>query len=230
MENTKLFNAFEDRASIRYRPGTSDEAIIKAVIIDRTEYAFPKFEPKIIFDIGANIGVVSVVLANVYPDAKIYSFEPVLENFTLLAENVSHYKNITPKWYGLGRESGKARIYHSEDPTNLGGFSNHIKHGDGLMVHLTGISEVCKEFGVPDLIKIDTEGAEYDILTNMPNLDKVKWICGELHGVRDYALLDHLSKDFHLHFSRFFHDKVWHFSALSKEFLELNMALRPNNN
>ncbi len=220
---TKLFNAFEDRPSIRYRPGTSDEAIIQAVIIDKKEYLFPKFEPKIIFDIGANIGVVSVVLANVYPNAKIYSFEPVKENFDLLKTNVSSYLNVKPLFYGLGKEDGKARIYPSEDPTNLGGFSNHISNGEGSIISLVGVCSAVKEFGVPDLIKIDTEGAEWDILGFMPGIQKTKWICGELHGVRDYQLLSYLTPWFHLQHSRGFGDKVWHFQALSKTWTDFGL-------
>ena len=39
-----------------------------------------------------------------------------------------------------------------------------------------------------DLIKIDTEGAEYDILTSIKKelLTKTSWITGELHGNRDF--------------------------------------------
>ena len=45
-----------------------------------------------------------------------------------------------------------------------------------------------------DLIKIDTEGAEHDILTclNDKILNKVSWITGELHGNRDFELLNYL--------------------------------------
>ena len=46
-----------------------------------------------------------------------------------------------------------------------------------------------------DLIKIDTEGAEYDILTsiNYKFLKKTSWITGELHGNRDFELLNYLA-------------------------------------
>ena len=49
-----------------------------------------------------------------------------------------------------------------------------------------------------DLIKIDTEGAEYEILTTFPVkvLSKVTAIVGELHGIQDQELLDYLSRWF----------------------------------
>ena len=44
------------------------------------------------------------------------------------------------------------------------------------------------------MIKIDTEGAEYDILTGLEEkiLQESDWITGELHGNRDFELLNYL--------------------------------------
>ena len=123
---TKKFYMWDDRPPINYRPGTSDEAIIDSVLIKKTEYNFPAFEPKICFDIGGNIGVVAVLLANIYPQSTIISFEPVAENFDLLVLNSKGYPNIRPINSSLGLQSGSRRIYASDDNTNLGGFSTHI--------------------------------------------------------------------------------------------------------
>ena len=38
------------------------------------------------------------------------------------------------------------------------------------------IDEAVKQYGIPDLIKIDCEGAETEILTSMPNLDKCVFV------------------------------------------------------
>ena len=59
----------------------------------KSEYFFPnKLNPKIIFDIGGNIGITTVYLASIFPDAKIYTFEPLPENFEIL-KKIS--KNMT---------------------------------------------------------------------------------------------------------------------------------------
>lgn len=228
---TKKYYAFEDRPPIVYRPGTSDEAIIQAVIIEKKEYAFPVFSPKIIFDIGGNIGVVAIVMANIYPEAKIYSFEPVEENFELLLENVSEYKNISPMRMALGNKTEQRMMYPSENPLNLGGYSTFIPTENDRqmrkMIDVVDVAKVCDKIGVPDLIKIDCEGAEYEILTAIPDIHLVKWIAGELHGIDDYRLLAYLSSHFRLQHERGFGDKVWHFHALAKSWTDFGRDLSP---
>ncbi len=221
---TKKFIYDDKFHPIHYRPGTSDEAIIQAVLIDKTEYVFPTASPKIIYDIGANIGVVSALLANVYPAAQIYSFEPVEKNYRLLVENTRLYPNITVRNYGLGSENAMKKIYISNDEKNHGGFSTEIKTDKWLeTVQIRNINDVCKMFGVPDIIKIDVEGAEEDILTGMESIKDVDWITGELHGVDEYILLNHLSTYFKLSFKRGFGDKVWHFNAVSKAWTDFGL-------
>lgn len=76
---------------VYYRPHTSDRGIIYNILIqqgNKAEYYVPdEIKPDVIFDIGANIGITSIWLAKKYPAARIYSFEPVAENFEILEKN-----------------------------------------------------------------------------------------------------------------------------------------------
>lgn len=227
MRNTKKFFGFDDKPPIHYRPNTSDEAIIQSVFVDRQEYLFPHFEPELVFDIGANIGVTAVILANIYPTARIMAFEPVQENFDLLKLNVESYPKVKPVKCGLGNKNFNMRIFNSDDPTNLGGFSS-VKKGElGEEVSIVRTATICQEIGVPDLIKIDCEGAELEILSDVPNLEKVRWVTGELHGVNDYAVLGLLDKHFKLSFLRTFGDSVWHFHAVNKSWTDFGLNSPP---
>ena len=69
-----------------------------------------------------------------------------------------------------------------------------------------------------DVIKIDTEGSEYDILTNLGRdfLGKVKWIYGELHGNRDFELLAFLGEQFEIGVKRTIGKRLFMFQARSK--------------
>jgi len=225
MKYTKKFHWAEDKPPIIYRPGTSDESIIQTVLVEKKEYLFPKFDPKIVYDIGGNIGVVAVILANIYPEATIYSFEPVSENFELLIMNSKEYKNIKPLKLGLGMKTGDVTIFKSDDQNNLGGYSTHISGEEGETVSIVRMETICAKLGTPDLIKIDCEGAEYEILNDIPLLENVKWITGELHGINDYKLLDLLDRHFKIQSQRGFGDKVWHFNALSKAWTDFGRDL-----
>lgn len=228
METPKLKKYFhwgESKPPIYYRKGTSDEAIINSVLIRQQEYLFPKmsenFEPELIYDIGANIGIVSVILANLYPDAIIHSFEPEPGNFEILQKNVEGYPNIKLHAVGLGAQSGSKKLYPSEDPTNKGGFSNFIESGTPTECKILSVRRAVESYGVPDVIKIDVEGAECEILRNFPDLNLVSWIAGELHSEdAEFLMLHTLSTHFRLALQRNFFDKTWHFHALSKGWLD----------
>ena len=67
-----------------------------------------------------------------------------------------------------------------------------IKHA-GDVVRNLGLTKV-------DLIKIDCEGAEYDVLTSLPPdfLDQCEWIVGEMHDESAFQLLALLAPHFDL--------------------------------
>lgn len=202
---------------LHYRPNSSDAILIYDVLIrpsravkpgkwftKKLEYWVPKeVEPKVILDIGGNIGVTALYYANRYPEATIYSFEPVPSNYELLAKNTASFSNIKTFPFGLGNSNETLTIYPSSDEWNHGGFTLHqvkAKSVDGQVITVRNINEVLKELGIEevDLIKIDTEGAEHDILTALDEgtLKKAQWIIGELHGQKDFALLNYLSQFF----------------------------------
>ena len=70
-----------------------------------------------------------------------------------------------------------------------------------------------------DLIKIDTEGAEYDILTTIDSetLKNVRWIIGELHGYKDFELLAYLSQWFDIDIDKSIRSRLCNFNARNKQ-------------
>lgn len=218
MLKTKKFVWDESEPAIHYRPGTSDEAIIQEVLLDGKAYLLPKLEMiSLIYDIGANIGVATILLAKCYPDATIHCFEPEPENYELLLRNVEHLgARVITQNAALASKAGEAILLPSTDSNNLGGFS--IFSSQGVMTqgtHATTVikaSDYCREFGTPDLIKIDCEGAEFDILQDI-DLSKVVWITGELHDQDSWCLLDLLSAQHEIQTSKLFGQRNWTFHA-----------------
>ena len=191
---------------IYYRTSSSDMMLIYEILLKskyKREYYFPEeLKPKVIFDIGGNIGITSVYLASLFPEAQIYTFEPLKENFEILKKNTSQFNNIEVFNFGLGAKNGSFKLYLSDDEENYGGVSFYYEVEGNMSEPYTecevkNVNDVIQEIGVTsvDLIKIDTEGAEYDILTNIKVefLNKTSWITGELHGNRDFELLNYLN-------------------------------------
>ena len=109
-----------------------------------------------------------------YPNSKIFVFEPLTENYEILLKNIKPYQNIKAFNIGLGSKNGKFKAYLSDDSENFGGVSlypnpqgNRID--EFVMCEAKKINEIVKEHNIDkiDLIKIDTEGAEHDILLSL---------------------------------------------------------------
>lgn len=193
-----------------YRTGTTDLSAINEVLLRKgksSEYHFPlEGVPEVILDIGAHIGSSAVYFARLYPTARIYALEPHPDNFELLRKNVAPYPQVRAFNLGLGAESGSFPMYEHPDPTSTSGRSLYPDLGEGVpttrCVQIRNTADFLREEGISrvDLIKIDTEGAEHAILTSFPPdvLQKVAWIIGELHDIRDFELLAHLSPWFHV--------------------------------
>ncbi len=208
---------------VTFRPFTADEDIIRAVLIDRTEYGFfVGCNPKVIFDIGANIGATSVLLANAYPNAVIYAFEPEPENYMLLLENTKAYPNVKAFNIGLGGTTEKRMLAASEDELNLGGFSFHGKGVDSSKTQEVQVVDI-KDFIANednlkiDLLKIDTEGSEYEILKALSEIQKIPpYIMGEGHGTNDWKMLDLLDGTHDIKITKELSARVFPFYALRK--------------
>ena len=216
---------------VYYRTSSSDMILIYEILLKskyKREYYFPdELKPKVIFDIGGNIGITSIYLATVFPEALIYTFEPLKENFEILQKNTAQFKNIEVFNVGLGAKNGSFKVYLSDDNENYGGVSFYSEVEGNLSepfseCEVKNVNDILKDLGINkvDLIKIDTEGAEYDILTSIKSefLEKTSWITGELHGNRDFELLNYLnSLGFSISLNKNIDNRLFMFNAGKQE-------------
>lgn len=210
---------------VHYRPGSSDPEVIYKILLKggrKADYWVPpEVNAKVIWDIGANMGSASVYLAHRFPGAIIHAFEPVPANFALVEKNAVGLA-VTPHNLALGPEDGELEIAASDSPLNFGGFSFH--YSGKVEVSSTRVrmarpdTLIAQGIPPPDLIKIDTEGAEWGILTAFPEevLARVGWIVGELHSVRSFELLEYLSRWFLIETKKSFKSPLFMFSAKNK--------------
>jgi FkbM family methyltransferase len=231
-DKSHKLNSFKwNNKNVFYRTSSSDMVLIYEILLKtkyKSEYYFPEvLKPKVILDIGGNIGITSIFLSRIFPSATIYTFEPVFENYKILKKNTENYSNINIFNTGLGLKNGSFKVYLSDDSENFGGASfysegvgNETESFEECKVR--NINDVIQELNLNqvDLIKIDTEGAEHDILTclNDKILNKVSWITGELHGNRDFELLNDLdSRGFSISVNKIINNRLFMFNAGKKE-------------
>lgn len=196
--------------AFRLRTGTSDAHLLRTLAYHGLppEYQLPTgLRPRVILDIGANIGTVTAALARRYPAARIWAFEPLPENIDLLRHNVAQFPHVAVVPFGLGARSESRPYTRSDDSRSFGGggfFGGQADHGsrvEGLCV--VAVEQALRDLHIDtvDAIKIDTEGAEHDILMSFPLalLRQVAVIVGELHGKPgDTELLDYLEQWFNI--------------------------------
>lgn len=113
------------------------------------------------------------------------------------------YNKVKAFQIALSSSTGPITMHFSDNPLNYGGFTlfeNRSDHNNHFEVKSYRTDQFMKEQGLSaiDLIKIDVEGAEYDILTSIDPgiLSTVKIIVGELHGIKEQELLKHLKQWF----------------------------------
>ena len=169
------------------RTNTEDFGIINEVFIVKEYHKLLRFikNNSVIIDIGAQIGVFSIFAAKKNKNVKIYSYEPFEKNFNLLKRNISlnNLDNIYVFKQGIAGEKGRKELFISEE--NTGGHSFYAKGNKKVIIETITLKDVFEKnkIGACDFLKIDCEGAEYEILYNTPlkYLEKIKSITLEYH-------------------------------------------------
>jgi FkbM family methyltransferase len=136
--------------------------------------SFPGFNPAVIFDVGANVGQSAVAFAEAFPEAAIYTFEPVASVYRTLEANVADRPLVRAFNVALGRRSGSAYVSKRRvSPSNRVVESpSLLKRGKVEIVAMTAGDAFCVEHGVEhvDFLKIDTEGHDLDVLVGFQRM------------------------------------------------------------
>lgn len=138
-----------------------------------TELLLGILQPGSVFvDVGANVGYFSVVAASVVgSDGQVIAFEPDPANFLLLQANCELNalgSRVEAVQAGLSTSEYAGRLYLSED--NLGDHQIYAGAGDrsSLPIRLYNGSDYLQpRLERLDLLKIDTQGSEYQVMAGL---------------------------------------------------------------
>ncbi|MXV16175.1 FkbM family methyltransferase [Hufsiella ginkgonis] len=147
------------------RRNTSDVETFDQIFLYKEYDINTSFQPKVILDCGANIGLAAVYFKNKYPDAKVISIEPEQSNFDQLKKNTAGYQDVYPVQYGIWNRSANLVI---EEDNKLGEWGFTVKEVEYTNDHtIKGVSlaDLMTEFGLTgiDILKIDIEGSEKEL-------------------------------------------------------------------
>jgi FkbM family methyltransferase len=158
-------------------------------------------ENEIIFiDVGGNTGQTIDYISGLYKKSKIYSFEPTPALKNNLENKYKNNENVSINFCALGDYNGFAKFYCSEfSPTNsllkpkselyrklgykkLESYFNKINEEIVPIVKLSDWYKDHLNGRIVDVLKIDTQGSEYEVLIGTKEiLDKIKIIIFEGH-------------------------------------------------
>jgi len=150
----------------------------------------PAFQPKVIYDLGANVGIASLFFGSLYSGATVYGFEPLPENLEVCTHNFRNLPKPSQVFpWAVGAASGTA-IFDCLNDSRGGRLESSphdpkLKTTGKLEVQVYSIGDLITKKGLqpPDFLKIDVEGAELDVLKGLEQHHQaVKWIYIETHG------------------------------------------------
>ncbi len=166
-------------------------------IFNGDEYIIPPFLiAKVIVDIGANVGAMTVLLRDKFPDATIYAIEPSRESFSLLKKNTETLRDVHLVNVAASNYNGVATLQWGSDGRATDSlYPHYFSSFQSERVHVRRTSDLLGELGVGpiSLLKIDTEGSEVPILRDLyARMEDIDTVMVEYHSDSDRLLIDNM--------------------------------------
>lgn len=173
-----------DGRRYRVRPGTPDLAVVnEAAFFDPyLSNGFVSLQPgAVVIDIGANIGDFAIRAARVCPGGRVIAVEPVRSAGEMIAEH-AHLNGVANVKWICAAVRGSDPGMRSVNP-----YARDGEWQDCPTLTLTALM-AAEGLDAVDLLKLDCEGAEWDILPAAEEvLPNIRQICMEFHCERGWT-------------------------------------------
>lgn len=165
---------------VTVRPGTSDIMVYCDVLVDRVYVRFVPDPPVVrVLDIGANVGLASVLFLTAFPQCQVVAVEPDPSNAAICRANLAGF--------GSRAKVVEAAVWSEEARVSVGSkhagtwASSVIADSQGPIEGQTMPVLLDLLGGRADIVKIDVEGAEQAVFEAADTswIDDVRWIAVE---------------------------------------------------
>jgi FkbM family methyltransferase len=170
------------RIKLHYAPGSRNHSllILKEIFLNQV-YKFTNMtdlklkdsqNKSVIIDVGANIGIATAYFKYHYPNSKLIAIEASPINFTYLTKNIKEnkFENIQVMNCFISNNNQRIKFYHDtfKPGGSFGeGFKSKTNYSvNEFYVETKKLSDIISNLQ-NIVIKIDVEGAEYDILEDL---------------------------------------------------------------
>lgn len=131
-----------------------------------------------IFDIGANVGLYSLLAAATNPQATIHAFEPTTDLFDAFVENLrlNDFSNVVANKLAIGQASEKSFLHRCTGSDGRNEGMNYIcresEAASDTPVEVVSLDNYCRanQIDLIDLLKLDIEGGEFEALLGAERL------------------------------------------------------------
>ena len=158
------------------------------LLVLRDTFLFDDFgaysgDPRLIVDLGSNIGASVVYFRRRFPASRIVAVEPDPHAFELLRRNTAAYDGIELRNVAVTAEPGPVTLYQHQESW-VSSLHSGWQGAAPITVQGETLGAILRDAGVDqvDLLKMDVEGAEFQILPAFERLPDVQALICEVHG------------------------------------------------
>jgi len=173
---------------VHFQPDSFDSEIYKEVYLNN-EYDITGFdEDDIVIDIGSHRGYFAKLCLD-KGCKNIICYEANQNNYNYLLKNLGSYNGWKAHNVAVWKENSEGIPFYNHNVYNTG-VNSFYKHSQAIHfpekieevnVKTVSLDHILKDYEKVNLLKIDTEGSEYEILMNSTLIERVENIVGEYH-------------------------------------------------
>lgn len=154
---------------------------LREIFVEKV-YWFKSTDTPLILDCGANIGLSVIYFKQLFPAAKIIAFEPDEKIFYMLKENIEQFNFSDVELINKGVWKSETTLSFLAEGTLGGRVAEKSDYGNNVVsIQTTRLREYLDTR--VDFLKIDIEGAEYDVLLDCADrLENVGLLFIEYHS------------------------------------------------